>query len=132
MSNKLFNETAEEFFKDLVNGFPATPEYEVLRAEFATMKLGFNFIKTCDEKKPQRVFSSYVVARYRQHIMDEDERFFLETAAYDISGSSRKDYWIDFISKIKTAWALMDDESKKIIWRYFKLLTFLSDKCDAK
>ena len=131
MSYKLFNGTADEFLRDLINGFPATPEYEVLRSEFSTMKLGFNFLKTCDEKKPQRVFQEFVLSRYREQIMSEDESFFMETTEFDIK-SSRKDYWLDFINKIKQAWTSMDAESKKIIWRYFKMLTYLSDKCDAK
>ena len=131
MSQKLFNETADEFFKDLSEGFPALPEYDVLRSEFATLKLGFNVLKTCDEKKPQRVYKDYVLSQYRQRILDEDETFFLETNEYDIT-SKRKDYWLDLIGKIKIAWTSMDEENKKIIWRYFKLLTYLSDKCDAK
>jgi hypothetical protein len=131
MSQKLFNETADEFFKDLSEGFPALPEYDVLRSEFAKLKLGFSVLKTCDEKQPQRVYKDYVLSQYRQRILDEDETFFLETNDYDIT-SKRKDYWLDFIGKIKTAWSSMDQENRKIIWRYFKLLTYLSDKCDAK
>lgn len=124
----LFNQKADEFFKDMINGFP--PEYDQVVSEFKTLKSGFNLLKNVDDKKPQRVFRDYIVVTYREKIMNKDESFFLDKQDFDIT-SKRKEYWMDFIDKIKSAWSSMDDANKDIIWKYFKLLVVLSDKCDG-
>lgn len=127
----LFNEKAEEFFRDLIDGFPRTPQYELVISEFRTLKSGFALVKNMDLRTPQRVFKDYVLANYRDKILSKDESFFLSQEEFPIT-SRRKEYWMDFIGKIKEAWALMDDGTKDIIWKYFILLVFLSDKCDSK
>lgn len=124
----IFNQKADEFFKDLINGFP--PEYEQVVVEIKTLKSGFNLLKNVDIKKPQQVFREYVVGTYREKIMSQDESFFMDKENYDIT-SKRKEYWMDFIDKIKIAWGSMDGDNKTIIWKYFKLLVILSDKCDG-
>jgi hypothetical protein len=128
---KLFNQKADEFFKDLAEGFPKTPEYEKVIIEFKTLKSSFNLLKNVNEKTPQRVFRDYVLVTYRDKIVNQDESFFLDKNDFEIT-SKRKEYWMDFIDKIKAAWSSMDDQNKDIIWKYFKLLVFLSDKCDNK
>jgi len=127
----LFNEKADEFMKDLINGFPNTPEYEKIISEVKTLRTGFNLLKNVNPNTPQRIFRDYVLVSYRDKIVNKDESFFLEKESFDIP-SSRKEYWMDFISKIKVAWVSMDNANKDIIWKYFKLLVFLSDKCDNK
>lgn len=129
--HKLFNQKADEFFRDIIEGFPRTPEYDNVISEFKTLKSGFNLLKNVDDKTPQRVFRDYVLVTYRDKIMNQDETFFLDKDDFEIT-SKRKEYWIDFIGKIKMAWTSMDDSSKDIIWKYFKLLALLSDKCDNK
>lgn len=127
----LFNEKVEEFFKDLIEGFPRTPQYDVVVGEFKTLKSGFSLIKNVDIKTPQRVFRDYVLVNYRDKIVSKDDSFFLAQEDFPIT-SRRKEYWMDLISKIKQAWTIMDATTKDIIWKYFKLLVFLSDKCDNK
>jgi hypothetical protein len=127
----LFNEKADEFMKDLINGFPHTPQFEKIISEVKTLRTGFNLLKNVNANTPQRIFRDYILVTYRDKIDNKDESFFLEKEDFDIA-SSRKEYWMDFISKIKIAWASMDDANKDIIWKYFKLLVFLSDKCDNK
>ena len=129
---KLFNEKADEFFKDLINGFPVTPEYEKVVSEIKTLKSGFSLLKNVDEKKPQKIFRDYVVAQYREKILNADESFFMDDNNDFGITSKRKEYWLDLINKIKLAWNNMDACNKDIIWKYFKLLVFLSDKCDCK
>lgn len=127
----IFNQKADEFFKDLIDGFPKTPEYNVVVGEFRTLRSGFTLLKNMDNKQPQRIFRDYIIETYRDKIANEDESFFLSKNDFEIT-SRRKEYWMDFIDKIKMAWAKMDDENKKIIWKYFRLLVALSDKCEEK
>lgn len=128
---KAFNDRVDEFFKDVIEGFPKTVEFQNVISEFKTLKSGFAFLKTADPKKPQQVFRDYVLSTYRDKIVNRDESFFICKDDFDIS-SSRKEYWMDFIGKIKLAWSSMDDNNKDIIWKYFKLLVLISDKCDNK
>lgn len=126
----IFNEKLDEFLKDIINGFPKTQEYENIIAEFKTLKSGVNLMKNVDSTKPQEFFREYIVAKYRDIIIKEDEQFFLAQEDYNIV-SKRMEYWMDFINKIKKAWRQMDNNTRVIIWKYFKVLIILSDKCDA-
>lgn len=126
-----FNEKADELFKDLIDGFPKDPNYSNVVTEFRTFKSGFTVLKNIDFRKPQRVFRDYVVSTYREKIENKDETFFLESNEFEIA-SKRVEYWMEFISQLRVAWGLMDTANKEIIWKYFKLLVFLSDKCDSK
>lgn len=124
----LFNEQANNFFKHFIEGLPDTPNYVNIRKEFTSLKSGFNLVKSYDETKPQKLFSEYILSKYRTHIETEDDTFFIETDEFEIT-SARKEYWMDFIGQIKILWKEMDDDSKKNVWKYFKLLLFLNDQC---
>ena len=126
----VFNSKADEFFKDIIEGFPKTSEFDNVVPEFRTLTSGFALLRNVDERRPQKVFRDYVLNNYRDMIANEDERFFLETSDFGIT-SQRKEHWIDFIDKLKIEWKSMDNASKSIIWKYFKVLVYLSDKCDA-
>ena len=126
----LFNKQVEEFFKNIIEGFPSSSDYETIKKEFKSLKGGFSMLKNLDEKKPQYIFKEYIVNEYRDKIMNKDESFFLDKK-YDIT-SSQKEYWVDFIRNIKNVWVTMNDESKENMWKYFKILVLLSDKCEQK
>lgn len=124
----VFNKQAEDFFKNIIDGFPSTPEFEIVKKEFRSLKGGFSMLKTISEKQPQLIFKEYIVKEYRDKILNKDESFFLDKK-YDIT-SKQKDYWIEFIANIKKIWITMDDRSKENMWNFFTLLVYLSDKCD--
>ena len=126
--HSLFNKQVDEFFRNIIDGFPSSPDYDVVKKEFRSLKGGFGMLKTLDEKKPQVIFKEYIVNDYRDKIMNKDETFFLDKK-YDIT-SSQKEYWVDFIKNIKTVWLSMNNDSKENMWKYFKILVILSDKCD--
>ena len=126
MWHNVFNERVTEFLNDMISGFPTGPEFEALKTEFRTFKSGFNLLKSMDDKKPVTVFHEYVVRNYRDKILSEDESFFLNRE-YDITSS--KEYWMDVIGKIRQAWALMDADARSVVWKYFKVLVVLCEKC---
>jgi hypothetical protein len=87
-------------------------------------------VKNLDVKSPQRIFSSYVASRYREYILSKNEDFFLTTSTEEIEiHSTRKEYWVEFISYIRSIWKTLDTENKDVIWKYFHVLLVLSDKC---
>lgn len=115
-----FNTTAEEFLTELSENFPSIG----FLSQFRT---GFSFLKNINKNQPQHVFNVYVAAKYKQYILDQDEVFFLNEN-YDISGE-QKDYWVNFIDSIRSIWKELSDENKAVVWKYFRVLVALNDKC---
>lgn len=118
-----FNEKMLEFSKDLCDGFPTV-------TEFSRLRTGILLLQNVEPKALERMFRSYVLTKYRNHLMNKDETFFLEHQEFEIS-SSRTDYWLGIIAELKSMWLTLTDDNKNIIWKYFQIMTILSDKCQV-
>lgn len=118
----LFNAKSEEFIKELVVSFPNIKH-------FAQIKTGFMFIKNLDKRQPQDIFNTYISAKYREQILTCDEKFFLDKDYDMIDPNYKREYWEEFIDNIRTVWQDLDEPNKEAIWRYFKVLVILNDKC---
>lgn len=116
-----FNDAADEFFKDLIRSFPEV-------TEFQRFKSAMTMLRNLDPKMPRNLFVDYFLFKYRDAVLKKDETVFLEEQNYEIV-SQRKEYWNDFINHIKGVWKTLDEDSKKVIWKYFHVLIILSDKC---
>lgn len=121
--NERFNTICDEFFKDLITSYPELDQLKQLRS-------GFTLVKNCDPKSPQRIFSSYVLTKYRDNILSKNEEFFLNNNDIEIT-SGKKEYWYEFINYIKIIWKTLDNDNKDIIWKYFHSLLILSDKIQS-
>lgn len=117
----LFNEKSDEFFKDLVSTFPNIEEFRYWRS-------GLSLMKNMDPKSPQKFFNSNIACKYREYIVNKNEDFFLGDDAIAIE-SDHKQYWQDFIKYLRQIWKTLDQDNKEVIWKYFHILTVLSDKC---
>lgn len=120
----LFNEKAIEFLKDLIDSFPE------VGTEFQRIKTGLLALSSINPKSPQQIFNNYVLSKYKDAITNKDESVFLQETHFDIY-SNRKEYWLEFIDHIKSIWQNMDVQNKEVIWKYFRVLIVLSDKCQA-
>ena len=118
-----FNEKMLEFSKDLCDGFPTI-------AEFSRLRTGILLLQNVEPKTLERIFRTYVLTKYRNHLVNKDETFFLEHQEFEIS-SSRTDYWLGLIAELKSIWLTLNDDNKNIIWKYFQIMTVLSDKCQS-
>jgi hypothetical protein len=119
-----FNNTSEEFFKELTVTYPSIEPFKQLRT-------GLNLIKNLDHKKPQKIFNSFVATKFRDYILNKDEQFFLTTDKIEIMRTDiGKEYWENFISYIRQIWSTLGTENKEVIWKYFHVLLVLSDKCN--
>ena len=116
-----FNEKTYEFIKDLATAFPQV-------REFSEFKSGFSLLRNTTPQTPQKIFNNYVLSKYRDFLVRQDESFFLEEKEFGLKDDS-KEYWFDFIQKLKSIWKDLDAENKQVIWKYFHVLILLSDKC---
>lgn len=117
----LFNNKVEEFLRDLSDAFPNVKQ-------FGNFKTGFVLMKNLDPKKPQKVFHEYVYLPYGDQIKSKNEDFFLK-AKFDISSSSRIEYWQEFIDNLRSIWQELGEKDKSTIWTYLILLVKLNEKC---
>jgi hypothetical protein len=118
----LFNEKTEEFVKELTQSFPNVKQ-------FTYFKSGFMFLRNMDKNKPQEVFHKYIYLKYKDKLIAGDEEFFLKEN-YAVSKDKQED-WEEFIDNIRDIWKTLDEPSKEAIWKYFKVLVFLNEKCLA-
>jgi uncharacterized protein YbbC (DUF1343 family) len=118
---KRFNETAEEFCKDLVVTFPDVKE-------FKQMKSGLMLLKNINEKQPRDLFNKYVSDNFRQQIIETDESFFLtEIHTHNVVGGENSQ-WQSVISLLRSLWGNLTDDNKQAIWKYFQVLIALNDR----
>lgn len=116
-----FNDQAYEFMKELAQTFPQV-------TEFSRLKSAFNVLQNVNKKTPQNFFNKYVVSSYRDVILERDEVFFLSEKQFGLKDDSAQ-YWLGFIEQLQNIWKTLDAENKDIIWKYFRVLILLSDKC---
>jgi hypothetical protein len=116
-----FNDQAYEFMKELSELFPQV-------GEFNRFKSALNVLRNLNTKTPQNFFNKYIVSSYRNVLLEKDENFFLNEKQFGIKDDNAQ-YWFEFIEKLQEIWKTLDPENKEIIWRYFKVLVLLSDKC---
>lgn len=118
-----FNDKMLEFAKDLCDGFPYVAEFKRFRTAVIMMQ-------NVEPKTLENFFRTYVLSKYRDHLINKDENFFLEHQEFGIT-SSRTDHWLTLIDELKLIWKNLNNENKDIIWKYFQILIILSDKCQA-
>ena len=119
----LFNEKMLEFAKDLCEVFPDVPEFKLFRS-------GVLMLMNIEPKTLEGIFRTYVLSKYREQLLSKDAGFFLDCKEYEIH-SQRTDYWLELIDQIKKMWTTLDNENRDVIWKYFHVMTVLSDKCHS-
>jgi len=122
-----FNNQITNLVNNLSDMFPE--DYDL---EFT--KNSVSFLKKNNPRKLQTIFSSYI-AVYTNEINNENENFFLkkdfikDDLKYDQNDDSG-DYSYEIMKNLKKYWTIIDDESKKNIWKYLKVLIILNEKCN--
>jgi hypothetical protein len=122
----LFNVKLKEFINDLITVYPQDED-------LYKFKTSVNMLLLVNEKQVIKIFKDFVYPKYKDHILNRDEKFFL-THDYtdDVSAVGATEQSPEFtdqlIVKIKSYWETMKDENKNIIWNYFTLLIKLVEK----
>ena len=112
-----FNKTVKEFLVELCRICPNV-------TEFTTFHATLSVILVCNVTQVQHIFDTYVASKYRDHILNKDESFFLNEE-YVIDGS---EYWKSFIDTLCNIWKDLSADNKDVIWQYFRVLIVLNDK----
>jgi hypothetical protein len=119
----IFNDKLEEFFKDLIQAYPEIKEFRKFKSALVMMR-------NVNSKTPNEIFRNYLLSKYKTAILKKDESVFLEETEYVIyAQDDSKEHWLEFISMLKQIWKTLDETNKAVIWKYFHVLTVLSDKC---
>ncbi len=117
--HKLMNLKITEFLNDLDLILGNLPDYVLFKQ---SVKLMSSF----DESAVQRAFHRYIFIPCGDHIINENERFFMDSCKnkYD-------DVVIDFdlMRILKSKWIELSDCNKRAIWDHLQLLVVLNKRC---
>jgi uncharacterized protein YbbC (DUF1343 family) len=125
---RLFNKNAEDFCRDLVMTFPEV-------SEFKQLKTALMLVKNIDERKPRYFFEKFLTDEIRSRILSKDETFFLTEVhnhkhiVQDVEGVDESQ-WDTIVDMLRGLWQGLQEDNKEAIWKYFQVLTALSDKCN--
>lgn len=113
---EIFNEKMYEFCDDIINSFPS-------ESDFHTFKTMLDMSIAFSAKLPQEMFNTCVAVPYEEEIINENETFFLREN-YDPQFAD-----INIVNKLKTLWKQLNNDEKRIIWKYMKVLIILNKRC---
>lgn len=116
-----FNDTFKELIDDLIRIYPDD-------SDFRLYSMILNAALNNDKLLVINVFNKHVNQPYGDKILQKDDEFFM-THTYD--NLLEKNNAQFMIEKVKSYWTQMDDETKEIIWKYFKVLILLDKKYRA-
>lgn len=116
-----FNDTFREMIQDLVNVFPQDSELRMY-------KLGLEAVLFADRHVISKVFYNEIATPYGDKIKNQDESFFLEK---DYQEFGHYENVGDIVRKLKGCWMELSDDNKEVIWKYFKVLSVLSQRIEA-
>ena len=115
-----FNTQFMTLMKELQRMYPQDSDILFIR------KTVFAVTTTCPEK-PRKLFGQYIEP-YEKHIVDRNERFFLNRGAEDFLGDRKSDWSGFLIEKLKVMWKDMDDDTHNSIWLYLNVLLKLTKR----
>jgi hypothetical protein len=123
----IFNSKIIEFLNDLVSIFPHDNDFKMY-------KNAINLVKLADEKKPLQFYKMFVTDEYKEHIINKNDKFFLEHDYNEILNSEELKNELDnnvnnkIVNKLKGYWEHLSSDNKDIVWNYFGLFLKISGK----
>ena len=116
-----FNDTFKEFIDDLILQYPDD-------SDFGLYKIGMYSALSNDEEFLVNMFNFYVTSIYGDKILNKDEEFFMNNQMYEECVDNNA---LKIIQKIQNYWVSMSENTKSIIWKYFRVLIILDRKYRA-
>ena len=121
----LFNVKLKEFINDLITVYPQDED-------LYTFKTSISMLLLVNDKQVIKIFKDFVYPKYKDHILQRDENFFLTHDYTDdvnsVGQNESPEFTDQLIVKIKSYWKTMTDDNKNVIWNYFTLLIKLVEK----
>lgn len=121
MMHDLFNDKADEFVRDLVSAFPTI-------AEFRQLKSALTLLRSVDPKRPQIIFDSAVLTRYRDTILARDDAAFQNIQLQELSDPEQRNAWLPFVDRLKGMWGALSRDDRDAVWKHFFVLLTVSDR----
>lgn len=117
MSSERFHQQLEHFLVALKKILPEEKSISIFQVQLSTARM-------LSDKLVIESFKKYVCP-HKKEIMEEDEHFFLKDGNVDV----HEDYLSESIH-MKELWkSKLSEENKKVVWKYFKVLVILAEKC---
>lgn len=116
-----FNETADEFCKDLVSTFPEVKEFKQLKS-------GLLLLKNVNEKQPRELFHKFVAEHFHKEIVAKDDSFFLNELHNHELLKGETSQWQNVLTLLRALWTGLSEVNKNNIWKYFQVLLALNDR----
>lgn len=91
-------------------------------------KTSIHLFKSSNPRKLQEIFNKYIYI-YKEYIINKNEEFLLKTNFISINNLDGSEYANTIMTNLKKYWNEIDPESKENIWKYFKVLVILNEKC---
>lgn len=110
-----FNKTVDTFLEQLIKILPEEKDIKIFQSQISVALM-------FDESKILKSFIEFV-SPYKKQILSKDEKFFLGDNV-----EIEKDYMSKAIHLTDLWKNKLSTENKEIVWKYFQVLTVLSDK----
>lgn len=119
---KTFCVVLDDFLNDLYQSYP-DPSLFLLRQTTKAMA-------ATNSRMLVENFTGFIKP-YREKILAEDETFFLKGGLTNNIKNTQYSFLVDEINKISEIWNKKETtlKTKESIWKYFKVLIALGDKC---
>lgn len=118
VATKAFFSTLGDVVDNLVEMFPDD-------LDFRTFK---TFISMVQKANPTVIINRFYdeLSKFEKYIDAKDEKFLLEYTAVDYGAEGA-----DIFEKVKSYWAVLDEQTKDSLWQYFYILKELCKKAHA-
>ena len=110
-----FNKTVDTFLEQLIKILPEEKDIKIFQSQISVALM-------FDESKILKSFIEFV-SPYKKQILSKDENFFLGDNV-----EIEKDYMSKAIHLTDLWKNKLSTENKEIVWKYFQVLTVLSNK----
>lgn len=83
--------------------------------------------KSTNSRLPIELFYRSVVVPYGHYIINQDEKFFLQSDEF-VDGNAGDIPMNVLVNEIRFIWGMLDNNNKKIMWKYVLALCIICDK----
>jgi hypothetical protein len=122
----LFNKTVNQLTTNLTNAL--VKEQDDIKKKIYVLTQKIELVIAANNKKLFELYVTYIYAKYREEINNQDETFFL-------SNNYSKEYNVDISPEefmLKGIYENLKGANKEAVWKYFKTLNKICDKYVAR
>lgn len=120
-----FNDHFMEFVEDIIRVFPN-------EVELVTIKNSFIAVRKANPKMVVKIWTSYVVGKYKSEIENGNLDFFInKDYTEDLSQTEHASKITEYIDKLREKIEIMGDDNREKVIKYMQNLTKLSSMYES-